>query len=278
MRTFVRMEENRINVEVSMIIDNLRKIKNEINIEKAAKDKYSSDKAKYVKLCDEFGGMPITEEFPQLFDYCQTAGSVDGHYFMQDIHVAELISKSGIKKHYDIGSKIDFFIAHLLANSHIDEVVMLDIRPFPYDIKKLSFIQADATELSNLADNSISSISSLHAIEHFGLGRYGDEVDPLACYKAMKAMQRVTEVGGLIYISVPVSNEDKCCFNAHRVFAPHSIVEQFDNCELLEMSFVLDKHQLKTYAGNDAMNMIHDRSYSLGDYDCGIFVFKKIEA
>ncbi len=260
-----------------MIIEKLRKIKNKICIGINARKKFRSDKAKYKKLCDEMGGIPITNKFPQLYDYCQAAGSVDGHYFMQDIYVAELISESGIKKHYDIGSKIDSFIAHLLSNSHIDEVVMLDIRPFPYGVNKLSFIQTDATKLSNLADNSITSISSLHAIEHFGLGRYGDEIDPLACYKAMKAMQRVTQIGGLIYFSVPVSNEDKCCFNAHRIFAPHSIVDQFDKCELLELTLVLENHTLRTYVGNDAMKVIREKKYSLGDYNCGIFVFKKIK-
>lgn len=28
-------------------------------------------------------------------------------------------------------------------------------------------------------------------MEHFGLGRYDDQVDPDTCFKAMKAMQRV---------------------------------------------------------------------------------------
>ena len=50
----------------------------------------------------------------------------------------------------------------------------------------------DATKLENMEDNSISSISSLCALEHFGLGRYGDEVNPEGCFEAFDAIQRVT--------------------------------------------------------------------------------------
>ncbi|MCR5250366.1 MAG: DUF268 domain-containing protein [Lachnospiraceae bacterium] len=223
----------------------------------------------------EAGGIPVTKENPQLFDYDQTAGSVDGHYFVQDIYVAELVSESGIKKHFDIGSKLDGFISHLLANICIDEVVMLDIRPFPYSIRKLSFTQTDATSLSNIEDNSIDSISSLHAIEHFGLGRYGDPVDPMACFKAMKSIQRVAAKNGRIYISFPVKMQDECHFNAHRLFCPNTVVEQFDECALEKLAFVKEGLKLESYDESEANRVIRNREYELGEYDCGIFVFRK---
>lgn len=88
-------------------------------------------------------------------------------------------------------------ISHLLGSSCIEKVIMLDIRPLPIEVERLEFIQADATELNEVDDRSLMSISSLHAIEHFGLGRYGDSIDPFAWKKVLKAIQKKLAVGGL---------------------------------------------------------------------------------
>ena len=61
------------------------------------------------------------------------------------------------------------------------KITIIDIRPLPIKVSNLKFIQANATNLDGIKDNSIESLSSLHAVEHFGLGRYGDPVDPDAC-------------------------------------------------------------------------------------------------
>ena len=86
------------------------------------------------------------------------------------------------------------FIAYLLSFRQDKKTVMIDIRPLPQKIDGLEFIQADATNLDRIASESIDSLSSLHALEHFGLGRYGDPIDPEASFKAMKAMQRVLDM------------------------------------------------------------------------------------
>lgn len=255
-------------------IERIKKIKRDKVRKHKAKKKYDDDKKKYKKLVNENGGISITDEFPQFFDYDQPAGNIDSHYFFQDIHVAQLVSNSGLKKHYDIGSRVDGFISHLLFSDLIDEIIMLDIRPLPVEIPKLSFIQTNATSLDNISDNSIYSISSLHALEHFGLGRYGDPIDPLACFMAMKAIQRVTAIGGKIYISTPVTMRDECHFNAHRIFCPNTIVEQFDKCTIEEITFI-QNGKMTIKKGDDAKKMIDNREYKLGVYDCGIFVFRK---
>lgn len=97
--------------------------------------------------------------------------------------------------HYDIGSCIDGFIAQLLSAG--TKVTMLDIRPLSIKIPGLDFIHTDATMLGEITDGSIESITSLHAIEHFGLGRYGDHIDPNAWEKALKSIQRKIKGGGL---------------------------------------------------------------------------------
>ena len=61
-------------------------------------------------------------------------------------------------------------------------------------------------------------VSCLHALEHFGLGRYGDELDYYGHIKGFKTISKVVSRGGLLYLSVPMGPQ-RIEFNAHRVFA-----------------------------------------------------------
>lgn len=102
----------------------------------------------------------------------------------------------------------------------------------------IEYIQADATNLENIADESIESISALCSVEHFGLGRYGDTIQPDAWECALKAFQRVLQKGGRLYFSVPVGQISKVCFNAHRVFRPELIIDTLDKMDIEEFSYI----------------------------------------
>lgn len=45
-----------------------------------------------------------------------------------------------------------------------ENVTMIDIRPLPFEVKGLTFLQSDATNLNEIKNDTIESISSLHAI------------------------------------------------------------------------------------------------------------------
>lgn len=207
--------------------------------------------------------------YPIYYDWFENAGNLDGHYFLQDLWVAQQIYKAGTKQHYDIGSRVDGFISHCLSFN--TEVTMIDIRPLPYEVPGLNFLQADAVRLSSIEDNTIQSLSSLHALEHFGLGRYGDKVDPFACFKAMRAMERILMGGGVLYLSVPVGCREKLCFNGHRVFNPMTIINGFSILRLKEFVYIKER---KIHTVND-IKEVGKLSDKLGEYDCGIFVFEK---
>lgn len=189
--------------------------------------------------------------------------------------VASEIIKNKPQNHIDIGSRVDGFISHLLAGGI--ETSIIDIRPLKinnigFGVPKLHFIQADATNLENIDDNSINSLSSLHAVEHFGLGRYGDEVDPEAHFKAMHSLERVLAIGGTLYFSVPVSKQDKLCFNAHRIFAPLTIVNAMSKLDLVNM-FLIHASKINVYTKEEVFAQRYMEN--IGEYDCGIFIFGK---
>lgn len=198
-----------------------------------------------------------------LGEHRESAGRLDPHYFHQDIWAARKIHQRQPASHVDIGSRIDGFISHLLC---FTPVTVIDIRPKPMDVDGLTFVQDDATELGGFDDSSLQSLSCLHAIEHFGLGRYGDPVAPDAYWRAMKSLERVLAVDGRLYFGVPVGRE-RLEFNAHRVFAPATVLKVFSQLELTSFAAVDDAGQFWPEAAPD--------SVANSDYACGLFEFTK---
>ncbi|MBN2576795.1 MAG: DUF268 domain-containing protein [Deltaproteobacteria bacterium] len=182
--------------------------------------RFLRDLARYDSAGDNWGfRIRVADLHPVLADFDANAGEASGHYFYQDLWAARKIFARRPNRHIDVGSRIDGFIAHLLA---FMPVTVLDVRPLGSSVLGLTFVREDATDLAGISDESVDSLSSLHAVEHFGLGRYGDPVDPGAWYRALQAFQRVLANDGRLYLSVPVGRE-RVCFNAHRVFSPMRI-------------------------------------------------------
>lgn len=228
--------------------------------------RYIKDKKTYNKLnksslflyCKQY-------ENKRLYDRYDNAGSLDEHYFLQDLYFAKKIIQKNIKNHHDVGSRIDGFLAHLLSAGI--NVNMIDIRPLPYDVPGLSFVEGNATKMDLIDDGSIESLSSLHAIEHFGLGRYGDPIDPNGWKKALCEYTRVLKKGGTLFLSVPIGKNNKLCFNAHRVFKPATIVKACKGLKLEEFSYIKD---MKLYIDKSVYEYNEE-----SDYLCGLFVFTK---
>lgn len=201
--------------------------------------------------------------FPILTERVASAGLTGGHYFHQDLWAARKIFKHSPHEHMDIGSRVDGFIAHLLV---FRQVTVMDIRPLESDLPGLTFLQDDATAMAQVGTDSVESLSSLHVAEHFGLGRYGDPVDPSACFQFMASLQRVLSPGGRLYFSVPVGRE-RVEFNAHRVFAPRTILNSFSSLRLVSFSFVGDDGLLREDQDPEALPE--------SELACGLFEFTK---
>lgn len=80
-----------------------------------------------------------------------------GEYFWQDLLVARLIFNDGTEFHYDIGSKVDGFIGHLLSFGKDDTTIMLDIRLLKNALKCVRFVQANASNLESIKDGKFNS-------------------------------------------------------------------------------------------------------------------------
>jgi SAM-dependent methyltransferase len=200
---------------------------------------------------------------PILLDRFEDAGNAKGHYFFQDLWAANYIYNNGIKKVVDVASRIDGYIAHILPYAKVTYVDIREIKSFHNN-----FIFTKGSILEMPFDyNSIDVISCLHVIEHIGLGRYGDPIDPDGYVKSATELMRVLKPGGKILLGTPIGKE-KLYFDAHRVFNPETIVKIFHPLRLEEFAFLDDKaEELFDHANiNDAYNF---------NYGCGLFVFCK---
>lgn len=205
---------------------------------------------------------PMTA-LPVLADRGEEAGVAGDQYFQQDLHVAKLVLAAAPERHVDVGSRIDGFIAHLLM---FREVEVVDVRPLTSTVEGLTFVQGDGTTLDGFADGSIPSLSSLHAVEHFGLGRYGDPLDPLGSEKALAAYQRVLARGGRLYLSVPVGRR-RIEFNAHRVFDPQDPVDLVPELALERFDGIDDQGRFLADTEPGAL--------AANEYGLGIYTFAR---
>jgi len=214
-------------------------------------------------------GGKITHRYPIISDYSDQAGSASGDYFHQDLLVASFIHKAAPVRHVDVGSRIDGFVAHVAA---FREIEVMDIR----DLKNtghsnISFVKADLMDMSNVQESISDSISCLHAIEHFGLGRYGDSLDPNGHIKGFNNILKMLKPEGVLYISFPIGRANAIHFNAHRVFHPHDIFTWANDrkcVHLLRFDFVDDEGDLH-------QNVDLKTADVKVNGGCGIYTFKK---
>jgi len=228
---------------------------------------FVADAWRYRRLTEgEAMPLRLRHLFPILSERNAYAGVTRSHYFIMDLWMARRVLAAKTSRHVDIASRVDGFIAHLLAGEVT--VTMVDIRPLPNLPQGLLFMQDDATLLPKVADASLPSLSSLHAAEHFGLGRYGDKIDPLACFAFMRTLARVLADRGRLYFAVPVGRE-RVAFNAERVFDPRHVEALFAAAGLK-----VEERALITADGDLIESVEWHDHVDVGD-GCGLWVFSK---
>ena len=121
------------------------------------------------------GEFPFGKLYPCLEDRFAESGSTKGHYFHQDLLVARRVFLNKPRLHVDVGSRVDGFVAHVAAFRSIE---IFDIRGLTSKTPNISFKQIDLmNKPDEYMEDYCDSLSCLHAIEHFGLGRYGDPIN-----------------------------------------------------------------------------------------------------
>ena len=206
--------------------------------------------------------------YPVLSDYNLSNGFLNGHYFRQDLHVSQKVFERNPKVHLDVGSRIDGFVAQVAS---FRKIHVADVRPtadINHNIK--SEVMDFSEELSCSLHAKFDSVSCLHALEHFGLGRYGDKIEPSGYKQGIRNFKAVMIPGGILYLSVPIGKA-KIAFNAHRVFDPFSLMTELKNTgfTILSLTVIDDKGEMHINydLANNPLN-IHTLEYGCGIFEC----------
>lgn len=211
-----------------------------------------------------------------LGDHRNQAGEASGHYFHQDLIIASEIFKRKPNNHFDIGSRIDGFIAHLI--SFEQKVIIGDIRNLNFKNKYIKYKKIDLskplkTEKKASELNKYESLSCLHVIEHVGLGRYGDPINPLGFVNAIENLSLLLRKNGILYLSHPCG-ENRVEFNGHYIFSIDYIYPIFKryNLSFNKIHLIDDQgeYKLKTNSLKKAINISKNFKYG-----CAIWVLKK---
>jgi hypothetical protein len=228
--------------------------------------RYVRERSVYRALADS-GAMPWGRELAMLTEWEETSGSL-GAYFFQDQLAAGWIYEEKPVRHVDVGSRLDGFIGNL---SIFREVEVIDIRPQPLRMPNVRFHQLDLMKpLPDEWIESTDSLSCLHTIEHFGLGRYGDSIDDNGHLKGLAQLKRMVAPGGMIYLSTPVGPE-RVEFNAHRVFAARTLIDWFaDGWKIEKFAVIDDANQV---IEGDNAKLLTDFNGNLG---VGILAARKV--
>lgn len=163
--------------------------------------------------------------YPMLNDKHQLSGEASGHYFHQDLLVAQKVFLGQPTKHVDIGSSVSGLVAHIASFRSIE---VFDIRPLAVEVENIKFLTADFMNIEEKYIDYCDSLSCLHVIEHFGLGRYNDPINANGHIVGLQNIYKVLKKGGKFYFSTPMGPQ-RIEFNAHRVFNLSYLLDLFKN-------------------------------------------------
>jgi hypothetical protein len=213
---------------------------------------------------------PMGIPYPITVDRFALAGEASGHYFHQDLLVAQEIFKRNPRRHIDVGSSVYGFVSHVAS---FREIEVMDIRPLDNEIPAIRFVQQNLMVLNERWTGVADSLSCLHALEHFGLGRYGDPIDYEGWQKGLHNLSVMLEPGGLLYFSVPTGMKQRVEFNAHRVFSlPYLRGKLLQYFQVEGLSFVDDKGKLLRDV--DPYGPEAEVSFN-ANYGCSVWILRK---
>ena len=177
------------------------------------------------------GRLPLADLYPVL-DESKIDITYNTIYLLHSGWAARLLAKTSPARHIDIGS-CSYFVA--IASAFLN-FTAYDLRPMDIPLLGLETDVADLTRLP-FPDSSISSLSCMHAMEHVGLGRYYDAIDPDGDLKSANELKRVLAKDGNLLIVLPVGIP-KVVFNAHRIYSYNLVLDMFSGLRLKEFSFI----------------------------------------
>lgn len=198
-----------------------------------------------IPVVDMYLNDSYSSEQPILFTknsidfYLQKAQNRElGYYGATDLYLYKMLGKYPIegKTVAIIGTVIPWYEAIVLAfGGH----------PFTIEYNKIVSedprVEVTTAEEFERNPRKFDVILSISSIEHDGLGRYGDPVDPHADLETMKKMKAMLNEKGLFFLAVPIG-KDALYWNAHRVYGRLRLPLLLEGWKVIDSSGFANSH------------------------------------
>jgi len=214
------------------------------------------------------------EFLPITGDKFQNAGSWQHEYFWQDLIAASIVCSNSSTVHCDFGSRVDGFVSSISLHKHI---YLADIRPLNTEIPNVTSFQCDISQDydqwdSALLNTHFKSISCLHALEHIGLGRYGDPILKDGWAIGLENLSHILDDDGQLLVSIPCG-KPRLIFNANYIIDPVIFLKLAQSMGLsLSGLYSIDSHGYKEI--NTFTNL---ESFAKLNYILLLFIFQKVK-
>jgi SAM-dependent methyltransferase len=141
-----------------------------------------------------------------------------------------LVAKRGPKRGADIGCATGCFPAMQLA-AGVQSCTVFEVRPTVANHPQVDVRVQDLTYAEGV-EPEFDLLTCLSTIEHIGLGRYGDPIDPWGDIKMAQSLRGLLRPGGVMLISFP-SGPGCVVFNQHRIYTRYRRAALFGDLRLL---------------------------------------------
>lgn len=149
--------------------------------------------------------------------YREDGAHQTGSYVLECIFASQMLHEVKPKKILDVGSYRLFTIG--LCAAYESNVTLLEIRDIPDELAgSETRIIGDVKDVE-LPESCFDVVVSLCALEHFGLGKYGEEFDIDADIKAIRNIKKCLKPGGRFIFTTTVGDKAAIWFNAHRIYS-----------------------------------------------------------
>lgn len=149
------------------------------------------------------------------------SGQRDFSYPRHDQRVFELLQRivpqRRLTRGADIGCATGCFPAMQLA-AGIERCTVFEVRPVEVNDDRVEVRVQDLTYAEDV-EADFDLVTCLSTIEHVGLGRYGDQLDPWGDIKMAANLRRILRPGGVMLISFPIG-PGCVVYDAHRIYSP----------------------------------------------------------
>lgn len=150
-------------------------------------------------------------------------------YHCGSLWILKAVEKYGIrnKRVAVVGSLVPWIEAILLNFNNIVTTIEYNVPNVDYpNLSAISYWDFQKTQ------NQYDCVVTYSSVEHSGLGRYGDPLDPDADLKTMKDIHQNLSTNGILIWGAPLGH-DAVAWNAHRIYGKIRLPFLFSGfCEL----------------------------------------------